>query len=99
MSADQLIQYLSWTVFVLIFVSTVVRAFRSPQRATIDIALFFSVPMAVIVIGIAAAIGLVQAGPVPNAINTSLLLAMGYTLLRLVDDFAVVSLWLTRAAG
>jgi signal transduction histidine kinase len=99
MSADQLIQYLSWAVFVLIFVSTVVRAFRSPQRATIDIALFFSVPMAVITIGIAAAFGLVQAGPLPNAINTSLLLAVGYTLLRLVDDFAVVPLWLMRAAG
>ncbi len=30
---------------------------------------------------------------------TSLLLAMGYMLLRLVDDFALVPLWLMRGAG
>jgi signal transduction histidine kinase len=98
MSADQLVQYLSWTVFVLIFVSTTVRAARHPQRANIDIALFFSVPMIIIVIAIGATLGLVLAGPLPNAIITSLLLAMGYLLLRLVDDFARMPAWLSRGA-
>jgi signal transduction histidine kinase len=99
MSADQLVQYLSWTVFVLIFVSTSIWAARHPQRANIDIALFFSAPTAIIAIGTAAVFGLVQAGPLINAVNTSLLLAMGYMLLRIVDDFAIVSVWLMRGAG
>ncbi|MFL5803512.1 MAG: ATP-binding protein [Roseiflexaceae bacterium] len=99
MSADQLVQYLSWTVFVLIFVSTAMRAARHPQRANIDIALFFSVPMAIIAIGIVAVFGLVHAGPLIDAVNTSLILAMGYMLLRIVDDFAIVPAWLMRGVG
>jgi len=99
MSADQLVQYLSWTVFVLIFVSTAMRAARHPQRANIDIALFFSVPMAIIAIGIVAVFGLVHAGPLIDAVNTSLILAMSYMLLRIVDDFAIVPAWLMRGVG
>jgi signal transduction histidine kinase len=90
MTADQLIQYLSWAFYILIFVVAVVRAIRQPRRANVDIALFFSVSTAAIGIGVAGALGLIVAGPLSNAISTTLLLALGYTLLRLVDDFAIV---------
>lgn len=99
MTADQLIQYLSWTVYVLIFLVAAVNAARRPRRASVDIALFFSAPLLIIGQGIGAALGLVRAGPIPNAISTSLLLSLGYLLLRLVDDFTIVPGWLVRGAA
>jgi signal transduction histidine kinase len=99
MSADQLIQYLTSAVFFLIFVITVVQAVRHPRRANVDIALLFSGPALIIAIGLAAASGLVRPGPLPNAVNTSLILAMGHLLLRLVDDFTEVHTWLLRTSS
>jgi signal transduction histidine kinase len=98
MSADELVQYLSWLVFGLLFGITVVRAVRRPRRVHFDIALLFSIPAVVILLGLLALAGFVQAGPIPNAINTSLLLALGYLLVRLGDDFAHVPAWLLRGS-
>ena len=99
MTADQLIQYLTWAVFVAIFVLSVIRAIRQPQRTNISIALFFSVPTLIIAIGVAALFGFVRPGPIPNAISTTLILVMIYLLLRLVDDFSGTPLWLVPGAG
>jgi signal transduction histidine kinase len=99
MTADQLIQYLSWSVYVVLFVVAVVRAVRQPRRSNIDVALFFSASTAIIGIGTAATLGFIQPGQIPNAINTALLLTFGYMLLRLADDFAVVPFWLMRVAA
>src|SRR6476661_2695701 len=98
MSAEQLIQYLSWALFLLVCVSVTLQAVRSPRRVTIDIALFFIIPALIILIGIEAALGLVQPGSLINAINTVLILAMAYMLLRLVDDFSDVPAWLMYGA-
>jgi signal transduction histidine kinase len=99
MSADQLLQYVTWAVFVTTFVFAVIRAIRQPQRTNLHIAFFFSVPTAIIVIGVAAALGLLSAGPVVNAINTDLILVMIYLLLRLVDDFSATPPWLIHGSG
>ena len=90
MSADELLQYLTWGAYIVIFIVGVGGAIRHPRRANIDIALLFSMPALTIAIGAAAAVGLIRSGPIPNAINTTLIMAMAYFLLRLVDDFADV---------
>ncbi len=98
MSAEQLIQSLSWAVFLLIFVIVTARAVRQPRRVNVDIALFFSVPALVIGIGLAGALGIVRAGPLLNAFTTSLVLTMVYLLLRLVGSFSDLPDWLGRGA-
>src|SRR4051794_18427909 len=98
MSAEQLIQYMSWALFLLVCVSVTLQAIRTPRRVTIDIALFFIIPAAIISLSIEIIIGLLLPGPVLDALNTVLLLAMTYMLLRLVDDFSDVPGWLMRSA-
>jgi signal transduction histidine kinase len=99
MSADQLIQNLTWVIFVLIFVITAVQALRYPRRTHMDIVLLFSIPMLIIAIGVVASFGLVRPGPLTNAVATSLILAMGHLLLRLVDDFSNVPAWAPRGSA
>src|SRR5437667_8988889 len=109
MSADELIQYLSWTVYVLLFVSVMIKAIRRPVRTNIDIALLFALPALLIIFTLATRLGLLpsaannQSAYAANnrlliAIVIGLLLALPYMLLRLVDDFADVPTWLVRTS-
>ena len=98
MSAEQLIQYLSWALFLFVCASVTLQAVRMPRRVTIDIALFFIIPAVIISFSIEAILGWVQPGRLLNTINTILLLSMGYLLLRLVDDFSDVPSWLMLGA-
>jgi signal transduction histidine kinase len=98
MSAEQLIQYLSWALFLFVCGSVTLQAVRAPRRVTIDIALFFIIPAVIISFGIEATFGLLSPGPLLNAVNTVLFLAMAYMLLRLVDDFSDVPAWLMHGA-
>jgi signal transduction histidine kinase len=98
MSFDQFTQYLSWAIYLTLFLVLVWRAVRQPLRANVDMALLFSAPTVIIGIGLLATLGLIHSGPIPNAINTSLLLLMGYLLLRLVDDFTAVPVRLLQGA-
>jgi signal transduction histidine kinase len=98
MSAEQLIQYLSWALFLLVCASVMFQAVRTPRRVTIDIALFFLIPALIIVLALESVFGLLQSGPIFNAISTVLFLSMAYTLLRLVDDFSDVPAWLMYGA-
>src|SRR6185295_3528007 len=98
MSAEQLIQYSSWALFLLVCVSVTLQAVRMPRRVTINIALFFIIPAIIISISVEAIFGLVQPGPLLNAISTVLFLSMAYMLLRLVDDFSDVPAWLMHGA-
>jgi signal transduction histidine kinase len=98
MSAEQLIQYLSWALFLLVCVSVTLQAVRTPRRVTIDIALFFIIPAVIISFSIETKLGLAQPGPLLNAISTVLILSMAYMLLRLVEDFSDVPTWLMRGA-
>src|SRR4051794_25523224 len=96
MSADRLIQYLSWAVFVLIFLIVGVQAIRRPRRATIDIALLFCVTPLVIAISVAITLGLAALVSVAMYLIIACILAIPYLLLRLLDDLAVVPLRLRR---
>jgi signal transduction histidine kinase len=98
MTAAQLIQYLSWALFVLVCLRVTIKAISEPRRTTIDIALLFIVPSIIITVDVVAAFGLLQPGPILNAINTTLILVMIYLLLRLVDDFSSVPRWLMRGS-
>ena len=54
MSAEQLIQYLSWALFLLVCASVTLQAVRAPRRVTVDIALFFIFPAVIISFSIEA---------------------------------------------
>ncbi|HET9494104.1 MAG TPA: ATP-binding protein [Chloroflexia bacterium] len=96
MTADQLITYLSWAIFFLLFVVTAVQAVRRPSRASIDIAILFALPALLVVLNVAgpAGLGWLQRGPLLTGVQVIGLLGMVYMLLRLVDDF----IWIPRSA-
>src|SRR6476620_5272524 len=99
MTADDLIQYLSWAIYVLIFVVATIRAVRRPLRANVDIALLFAVPALIVALEVPAELGLIPPDDLlAGAIASSLIVAMVYLLLRLVDDFSDVPVWLMRSA-
>lgn len=98
MTADQLIQYLSWSTFALIFVSVIVKMIRYPARTNVDIALLFTLPVVIAAITIAMRLALIRPGPLLTAIAILALLAIAYMLLRLVADFSVVPVLLMRVA-
>src|SRR6476659_9886769 len=100
MSLSGFIQYFSWAIYLLIFIVVTAGAIRRPSRATIDIALLFGLAAAIIAISEAASkdVGLIQQGAIVNAITSSLLIAMIYMLLRLVDDFSELPRWVMPAS-
>lgn len=99
MSGDDLLSYMTWSVFVLLFALVARTALRRPLWANLNLVLLFAMPAAIIAIGVAAGLGLVEPGPIPNAVNAALLLALAYLMLRLVDDFVGAPRWLLWAGG
>ena len=97
MTANELLKWLSWCLYLLIFAFVAVRALRRPTRASVDTALLFGDTTAIIVLStIAATLHLVP--PIwLSDITGSLLMALPYLLLRLVADFSRVPWWLMRA--
>lgn len=93
MTAHELIQYLTWFVYILIFILVAIQAVRRPLTANIDIALFFLASTISIAFTLGTRLGLLPAGGIANAISTSVALALAYLLVRLVDDFASVPAW------
>jgi signal transduction histidine kinase len=67
-------------------------------RANIDIALYFLVPTLIILQALLIDLEIEARGPLVTAILTSLYPLMVYMLLRLVDDFSNVPLWLMRGS-
>jgi signal transduction histidine kinase len=96
LSADQLITYISWAIFVLIFGVVTVQLFRRPSRAQLDIVLVFAAPVIIIAIAVASLVGFVAAQGASSLLAGATILALPYLLLRLVDDIAVVPLRLRR---
>jgi hypothetical protein len=97
LTADQLITYLSWAVFLAIFALVTVQAIRRPSRANLDIALLFGAAALVIVIAVASLVGLLAPGKVSGYLAGSAILALPYLLLRLMDDITIVPLRLRRS--
>src|SRR5450759_2185135 len=98
MTLDQLSQYLTWGLYLIIFAVVVVRAVRDPMRANIDIALLFGLPGLLILISVLAQLGLVPRGHITGAITSTLLLGMVYMLVRLVHDFMDIPVWVVRTS-
>ncbi|HEY3108273.1 MAG TPA: ATP-binding protein [Chloroflexota bacterium] len=98
MSASVLLQYLTQTIFVLVFLIVGARAVRRPRRADLDIALLYGVLSLVIALQWLNAALAVRPGPYQAALAGSLLMAFPYLMLRLLADFAGVPTRLMRAA-
>ncbi|MDQ6673106.1 MAG: hypothetical protein M3069_20590, partial [Chloroflexota bacterium] len=94
---DQL-QYLSWLLYVLVFVAVLVRTIGRPTPAHIDTTLFFgAVAILVVQTSLASKLHLAQPEWLVNRISGAAAMSMGYLLLRLVQDFADVPRLLMRA--
>lgn len=99
MSAEQLVNYLTWAVYFSIFVITAARAIRYPRRVNIDIALFFTAPAFIIVVSALSNANLLADSPFIGALMGSILLLIAYLLLRLLDDFTDIPRFWVPAAG
>jgi signal transduction histidine kinase len=98
MSAEQLVQLLTQGLFVVIFGIVAVKAVYQPRRTNLDIALLFGACTLIVAeTWVVAALGIAQSH-VLTAATGSLLMALPYLLLRLVDDFAGVPPALMRCA-
>jgi signal transduction histidine kinase len=97
---DQL-QYLSWLLYLFVFVAVLVRTIRRPTPAHLDMTLFFgAVAILIAVTTLTSRLNLAQPEWVVNLatlIAGAAAMSLGYLLLRLVHDFTEVPGWLMRA--
>jgi signal transduction histidine kinase len=101
MTADQLITYLSWAIYLVLFVSTAVQAARRFTRAAMDVAVLFSLPALLVVLNVLGpnGLGVLPRDPLLTSVQVVSLAGMVYMMLRLVDDFAWVPRGALLAAG
>jgi signal transduction histidine kinase len=88
-NAAQLVQYITYLVFVVIFVPVLARAIRRPRRANVNAALFFGVVAGIIVVS-ATSRAVAVTNPVISGISAIALLGLPFLTLRLVDDILPV---------
>ena len=94
MTALQLIQGLTDTLFVLSFVLVSRSAWRQRSKTSLDIALFFgALAIAVVQPPVFQLLGIPAIGAVSAAVSV-LVLALPYLVLQLLTDFTAVPLWL-----
>jgi signal transduction histidine kinase len=93
---DQL-QYLSWLLYLFVFVAVLIRTIRRPTPAHLDMALFFGAVAILIILSTATAKLHIPQSPLVAAITGAAALALGYLLLRLVRDFSDVPTLAMRA--
>lgn len=99
MNADQLVQYCTQALYVLIFVVAAIKASLRPLRSNIDIAIWFGVVTLIVAeTRVIDALG-IHSGRVLTAVTSVLLMALPYLLLRLADDFVEVPRPVLRAAA
>ncbi|HLJ65812.1 MAG TPA: ATP-binding protein [Chloroflexota bacterium] len=98
MSADTFLQHLTQVLFVVIFVVVLARTIARPRRSNVDATLLFGATAFIIAETWVTEAANVKPGPLLNVTTSTLLIALPYLLLRLVDDFAGVSKKVLRAA-
>ncbi len=98
LTADQLIVYLSWAVFVAIFGHVLWQLARFPRRANLNIVLLFSATTLVIISASLAHLGALPR-ELNGAISVSAILSLPYLLLRVLDDIVIVATPLRRVVG
>lgn len=99
MTANTLVLYLNWSVFLVLFVRVLAEAIRRPWRVNIDVALLFGVPAASALFGLARTLGALPANIPVGRISLALLLLIATLLFRLVDDVVIVRAWARRGIG
>jgi signal transduction histidine kinase len=93
---DQL-QYLSWALFLIVFVAVLVRTVRRPTPAHVDMTLFFGVVALLIVLsGLTTRLHVLSVSWL-STVSGAAAMSLGYLLLRLVRDFSRVPLLVIRA--
>ena len=90
MSGLEQLQYLSWLLYIVVFVLVLVRTIRRPTPAHVDMTLFFGVVATVIVSTTLTSKVRLNLAWVADVVTPSAAIALGYLLLRLVRDFAHV---------
>lgn len=91
MSALDLLQDLSWILYLIVFGAVSVRSIRRPTRAHVDIALFFGATTVVILlITLTTRLHIGETSRAISDVEAAAFLALGYLLLRLVQDFGRV---------
>ena len=98
MSGFDQLQYLSWIVYIVIFVAVLRRTMRRPTPAHVDMTLFFGAAVFLIVINVLSVRLHVVAGIWLSDVQGGIAIALGYLLLRLVRDFSPVPIILIRVA-
>jgi signal transduction histidine kinase len=97
MTAAQLLQSVSWCLYVAIFVLVVARVVRLPTRANADITLFFGATTGIILTStVQTALDLSSAVWLAD-VAVALLMLLPYLLMRLVADFSHVPTVVIRA--
>ncbi|HVC79415.1 MAG TPA: ATP-binding protein [Chloroflexota bacterium] len=99
MSAYQLLQLASQLLFVFVAVAVTLQMIHRPLKASLDTALLFAVVAFLVAIGWLHEINGVKAGRWENAVTGSLLMAIPYMLVRLVDDFTTTRRAILGAAA
>jgi signal transduction histidine kinase len=98
MRAEELFQHLAEGLYVAIFVAVLVGALRRLTRVRLDLVLFFGdAALIVIASTLVRALSILPVVAVTD-LETALLMALPYLLLRLVGDFMAVPAWLMRGA-
>lgn len=99
MSADQLLQLITQSLFVVIFVAVGIRTLRRPHGVNVNTALLFGVLSLVVAEGWVLEALDIASGRWLTAISSILVMSLPYLLMRLVDDFTEVPhpvMWLAE---
>ena len=90
MTAQDLVTYITWALYVVVFVVTLAQALRHPRKSTLDTALLFgAIGLISAESALARALNLPTSPRVDDLVG-ALLLALPYLLLRMVEDFSEV---------
>ncbi len=98
MSALVLIQYVTWTFYVVSFLFACIQYVTHPRRVHLDILLLYGIFTFIILDSALVTLDLYRMTPLLGKINGMVFLAMPYVLMRLVDDFSGVAKPLLRLA-
>ncbi len=98
MSGLEQLQYLSWLLYLVVFVLVLARTIRRPTPAHVDMTLFFgAVAIVIVATTLTEKFHLDVPGWIAEQLVPAAAAALGYLLLRLVNDFSHVPTVLLRA--
>jgi signal transduction histidine kinase len=98
LSASDLLQFITWALYVLVFVVTAYRFVRHHRRVDLDATLLFGTTALMIVVTVLANDLPASIHSLIPLITSSLLMSLPCLFLRLVDDFAGIPTIVTRIA-